>query len=165
MKSSFVIAFTAIAHIAPVQAETLLSHGIRFAPGEPSGQARIDSAVAPAESFREMVGSLEVLRRHPEINVDVAGHADRSECVQEAACEALSRRRAEMIRNWLVAGGIPATRLTSSSWGSSRPIDPADTADGRSRNRRVELDVQWTMPGVGSTRRAAPPAAPRPASM
>ncbi len=51
----------------------------------------------------------------------------------------LSDRRADAVVRFLVEHGIDAGRMTSTSFGESRPIAPNDTPEGRSLNRRVEL--------------------------
>ncbi len=45
------------------------------------------------------------------------------------------------MRKYLVAHGIAPQRLESEGFGSSRPIFPNDTKEGRARNRRVEMII------------------------
>jgi outer membrane protein OmpA-like peptidoglycan-associated protein len=54
----------------------------------------------------------------------------------------LSRRRAESVRQYLIAHGIPADRIQTEGFGKSRPVASNDTAEGRAQNRRVELRVE-----------------------
>jgi outer membrane protein OmpA-like peptidoglycan-associated protein len=54
----------------------------------------------------------------------------------------LSRRRADAVRNYLVAHGVAPSRITTEGFGESRPVDTNDTPEGRAKNRRVELHVQ-----------------------
>jgi outer membrane protein OmpA-like peptidoglycan-associated protein len=51
----------------------------------------------------------------------------------------LSQARAETVRAWLVAQGVPTARLSSAGYGKARPVAPNDSPEGRARNRRVEL--------------------------
>ncbi len=45
--------------------------------------------------------------------------------------------------NYLTNAGITADRLVGpNGFGESRPLDTNDTAEGRARNRRTELNVQ-----------------------
>ncbi len=53
----------------------------------------------------------------------------------------LSMRRAEAVRDYLVAGGIAASRIKAEGFGEADPVASNATADGRAQNRRVELRV------------------------
>lgn len=55
--------------------------------------------------------------------------------------QALSIRRAKSVREYLVAGGIPASSITIEGFGESRPVATNETDDGRQQNRRVELRI------------------------
>jgi outer membrane protein OmpA-like peptidoglycan-associated protein len=49
--------------------------------------------------------------------------------------------RAATVRDYLVAQGIPATRIGVVGLGSSMPIADNATVDGRASNRRVEIVI------------------------
>lgn len=69
----------------------------------------------------------------------VQGHTD---SVGSAADnQALSLRRAQSVRDYLVTRGVPSEKATAEGQGSSRPIADNKTADGRAENRRVEIVV------------------------
>lgn len=51
----------------------------------------------------------------------------------------LSDRRAGAVRDYLVAGGLPASILTASGKGEAEPVDTNATAEGRANNRRVVI--------------------------
>lgn len=51
----------------------------------------------------------------------------------------LSVARAGSVIERLAAEGVPAARLVASGYGEHRPLAPNDTAEGRARNRRVEI--------------------------
>jgi outer membrane protein OmpA-like peptidoglycan-associated protein len=80
----------------------------------------------------------EILRRNPQWKLSVGGHTDA--IGGDALNLDLSKRRAAAVKNALVARfGVNGARLTTDGHGKSRPIDTNDTAEGRARNRRVEL--------------------------
>jgi outer membrane protein OmpA-like peptidoglycan-associated protein len=54
----------------------------------------------------------------------------------------LSERRADTVRDALVADGIAASRITTKGMGKANPVASNDTAEGRARNRRVEIEAQ-----------------------
>jgi outer membrane protein OmpA-like peptidoglycan-associated protein len=68
---------------------------------------------------------------------EVGGHTDN---VGGAAYNAkLSQARAESVKSWLVAHGIPTARLTAKGYGDAVPVVPNNSDANRARNRRVEL--------------------------
>jgi OOP family OmpA-OmpF porin len=92
-----------------------------------AGQAQVDEAV-------------QVLEQHPELRVTVDGHTDSAGHAK--ANQRLSERRARMVADLLIEKGIAADRLTVRGFGESQPVADNHTADGRSRNRRVEIAAQ-----------------------
>lgn len=76
-------------------------------------------------------------RRAKPGRVDVAGHSDRSG--PERVNVLASRRRAEAVRSYLVARGIPAGAITVAAHGESRPIVPTEDGVREAQNRRVEI--------------------------
>lgn len=67
----------------------------------------------------------------------VEGHTDN--VGRDVKNAALSLRRAEAVREALIARGVPAARLVAEGFGAARPLANNDTADGRARNRRIEI--------------------------
>ena len=91
--------------------------------------------------------AIEILKRYPELKVEVAGHTDSKGT--DAYNQALSERRATAVYEYMTSNGIDASRLVGpNGYGESRPIAPntnedgSDNPDGRARNRRTELNVQ-----------------------
>ena len=74
------------------------------------------------------------------VRISATGHADRSG--SEEYNLALSMRRADAVREALIAGGIPAESITTAARGESENAIP--TVDGvvEQANRRVEIIVQ-----------------------
>lgn len=79
------------------------------------------------------------LRRYPDLVVEVAGHTDSQGADDYNA--GLSERRALTVRDYLVRAGVPGTQLSVRGYGESMPVADNGTADGRARNRRVELRI------------------------
>jgi OOP family OmpA-OmpF porin len=97
----------------------------------------VESAILTAHARGKLDETVEVLNRYPDLQVDIAGHADSTG--PEEFNQALSERRAEAVRQYLVQAGIDASRLSTRGYGESQPIGPNDTFVGRADNRRVEL--------------------------
>jgi OmpA-OmpF porin, OOP family len=76
-------------------------------------------------------------QRGGQTNVVLAGHADRSGSATYNV--GLSQRRANRVRDYLVAGGVSAGAITSQAFGEGRPA--IETPDGvrEPQNRRVEI--------------------------
>lgn len=57
---------------------------------------------------------------------------------------ALGQRRAQAVKAYLVTKGIPAEKIYTESKGKSNPVASNATAEGRAKNRRVDLEVVGT---------------------
>ncbi len=51
----------------------------------------------------------------------------------------LSQARAESVRNFLVAQGVPADSITARGFGPNQPVASNDTEEGRRANQRIEI--------------------------
>lgn len=76
----------------------------------------------------------------PESKLVVEGHADTQGTPEHNL--ALSQRRAESVRTYLVSKGIASDRIVAEGLGDTRPIADNDSPEGRANNRRVEIVVQ-----------------------
>lgn len=79
----------------------------------------------------------EVLKEFQNVNVEVQGHTDSTG--SEALNMRLSKSRAESVKQYIASRGISVERLSANGYGSSNPVADNTTADGRAKNRRVEL--------------------------
>jgi OOP family OmpA-OmpF porin len=57
---------------------------------------------------------------------------------------ALGQRRATAVKNYLLSQGVPANKIYTESKGKSNPVASNATAEGRSQNRRVDIEVVGT---------------------
>lgn len=81
-----------------------------------------------------------VINANPGGAVRIEGHTD-SQGADDYNMT-LSERRAESVKSWLATNeGVAASRLVTRGWGESKPIAANESADGRQRNRRVEIIV------------------------
>ena len=96
-----------------------------------------ESAVLSARAKDKLDAAAEVLARHPDLQFEIAGHADSRG--PEDYNQALSERRAEAVRHYLESKGIDSARMTTRGYGESQPVASNDTLLGQSDNRRVEL--------------------------
>jgi len=98
-----------------------------------------DSAKLRPASVATLDKAVETLNRRASINVEVAAHTDSSG--SDTYNLALSERRAASVKNYLVAHGIDASRLSSRGYGETQPVASNTSKEGRAKNRRVELRV------------------------
>jgi OOP family OmpA-OmpF porin len=56
----------------------------------------------------------------------------------------LGTRRAAAVKAYLISKGVPATRIYTDSKGEKQPVASNATAEGRAKNRRVEIEVVGT---------------------
>jgi outer membrane protein OmpA-like peptidoglycan-associated protein len=81
-----------------------------------------------------------ILKSHTEIKLlQVEGHTDNTGDAGQNL--SLSQARADSVKEYLVKGGVEATRLKAVGFGQTRPADSNDTPVGRDNNRRVEFNV------------------------
>lgn len=100
-----------------------------------------DKATLRPDALAILAEATEILKRYPDLRVEVAGHTD---SVGTAAYnQGLSERRAKAVYDYLTSNGIDSSRLAGPvGYGLTRPIDTNETKEGRARNRRTELNVQ-----------------------
>lgn len=98
-----------------------------------------DKFTLKSESFPELNRLVELLEEQQSIKVEIAGHADN--IGTEEYNTKLSRNRAEKVSGYLMQKGIAKERITTTSYGESRPADTNATKEGRQKNRRVEFTI------------------------
>ena len=80
------------------------------------------------------------MRRDRETSVTIEGHTDSTG--KRAFNLTLSQRRANAVRAYLTAKGIPSNRILARGLGPDFPVATNKTESGRQQNRRVEVLVQ-----------------------
>jgi peptidoglycan-associated lipoprotein len=75
------------------------------------------------------------LRRYPNVTVTIEGHCDERGTREYNL--ALGERRAQAAKNVLVAMGIPASRISTISYGKERPAVLGSTEEAYAQNRRA----------------------------
>ena len=81
-----------------------------------------------------------IFKEYPKANFDIEGHTDSTG--SNKTNQLLSERRANAVRDYLIANGINADRLTAVGYGEDQPIADNKTATGRKNNRRVEVKLK-----------------------
>lgn len=107
------------------------SYEVVFKPGSavllPRGKFVLDTVVA-------------YLKKNTEVSITVDGHTDNTG--SDKINDPLSVKRAEASKAYIVSKGIDADRMTTAGFGSKQPIADNKTADGRKKNRRIEIKIK-----------------------
>jgi OOP family OmpA-OmpF porin len=117
--------------------------GVEFKFDHPRPGEKLEPSLkAPtAASVQILDEAVDTLKRYPQMHVEVDGHTDG--VGTDAYNQKLSERRASGVYDYLAAHGVDRSRLDGpKGFGKSQPIDTNETAEGRQRNRRVELKVE-----------------------
>jgi outer membrane protein OmpA-like peptidoglycan-associated protein len=104
--------------------------GVQFA----TGTAELSSTAR--ESLARFAG---IVASYPELRFQVEGHTDSTGSVETN--NELSLRRAISVRDYLISQGVAASSTDVAGLGPARPIADNATAEGRARNRRVEIVI------------------------
>jgi OmpA-OmpF porin, OOP family len=125
----------AVAPVDPTVCQQLFS--------ELLGKASIRFETGKADIDPDSAGLLdrlvEIALRCPAANIEVTGHTDTDG--DDAANQTLSEKRAEAVVDYLVKAGLPAPRFTATGFGSTQPLVPNDSEEGKAQNRRIEFKV------------------------
>ena len=98
-----------------------------------------NSATLTQSSLGILNDAAATLKRNSDLRVEAQGHTDSQG--PDSYNLALSQRRAETVRDYLIREGVSADTLTAKGYGESQPVADNSTAAGRAENRRVVLKV------------------------
>lgn len=114
-----------------VKALNTYARSILFDSGKASFQKQTDQVLQ---------AMVVIFKEYPKADFGIEGHTDSQG--PTASNQALSERRANAVRDYLISNGIAADRLTAAGFGESTPIANNRTSAGRKENRRVEVKLK-----------------------
>ena len=97
-----------------------------------SGATRLDAAAQA--KLLELVPNI---RFNPKQKLTICGYTDNVGATESNL--ALSQKRAQVVKDFLVAEGIPASQLIATGKGETKPVASNETTEGRALNRRIEI--------------------------
>ena len=97
--------------------------------------------------------AIDIMDRIAEVNaagksaIKVSGHTDDVPLIfgsnYRDNWDLAAARSASVVQAFAVNGTISEDRLEAISYGESRPVEPNDTAEGRAKNRRIEIEINY----------------------
>jgi outer membrane protein OmpA-like peptidoglycan-associated protein len=100
----------------------------------------VNNAVIKDEGYRELDWFVQQMQLYPQAIIQVQGFADSTGT--ESLNQDLSDQRAASVARYLSAEGIDPSRIRTEGFASEFAARPNVTAEGRERNRRVEVTVR-----------------------
>lgn len=98
-----------------------------------------NSATLLPRSYPELIRVVELMKKYPQMKVEMAGHSDA--IGEEENNLTLSKSRAESVAQYVSSKGIDSNRISITFFGETKPKESNDTQPGRDRNRRVEFKI------------------------
>jgi outer membrane protein OmpA-like peptidoglycan-associated protein len=95
-----------------------------------------------------------ILLAHPGLTMQIEGHTD--SVGGDAFNVKLSEQRADSVKDFLGEQGVSQSSITAQGFGKAEPVAKNDTAEGRQRNRRVEIVVNGDSIGTSASATARP---------
>ncbi len=92
-----------------------------------------------------------IVLAHPGLLLQIEGHTD--SVGGDEFNQQLSERRADSVRDFLAEQGVSPSSITAHGFGKTQPVASNESAEGRQRNRRVELVVNGD--AIGGTTSAS----------
>jgi len=97
--------------------------------------------------------AIEIMNRIAEVNaagkskIKVSGHTDDVPLIfgsnYRDNWDLAAARSASVVQAFAANGTISEERLEAISYGESRPVEPNDSPDGRAKNRRIEIEINY----------------------
>jgi peptidoglycan-associated lipoprotein len=98
-----------------------------------------DSFVLTAKSREVLTRNTEAMKKNSSISVQIAGNCD--ERGSDEYNLALGEKRAKSAMNYMSTLGVPASRLSTISYGKEKPADPGHDEAAWAKNRRDEFVI------------------------
>jgi outer membrane protein OmpA-like peptidoglycan-associated protein len=105
----------------------------------------VDSAVIKYNARQTYVKIAGVLKTYPESIIHVVGHTDSDGTDQHN--QGLSERRASAVASLLTGEGVSGSRIRTEGRGEREPVASNSTAEGKRRNRRVDIVIKTVVEG------------------
>ena len=106
----------------------IVLHGVTFESGK---------ATLKETSFEKLADVAQTLVENPQVVIEISGHTDNRG--SRKLNSKLSQARAQSVVDYLISQGVGKNQLKAKGYGPSKPVATNRTADGRAKNRRIEM--------------------------
>jgi outer membrane protein OmpA-like peptidoglycan-associated protein len=97
--------------------------------------ARFNGSLLSETTMDQLARIAVILNGHPELRIDIEGHTDIPDTT------GISQRRADAVREVLVARGVRSGMILARGFGNTHPLASNRTPSGREENQRVEIVI------------------------
>lgn len=97
----------------------------------------LDKSDLKEDAVKQLGHIVSLMLRHPALKLEIQGHTDNQG--KPGYNLKLSQARAETVKTYLKLFGIAEHRLKARGYGETKPVASNQTAEGKAKNRRVEL--------------------------
>ncbi|NCF48948.1 MAG: OmpA family protein [Bacteroidetes bacterium] len=112
-----------------------------------SGGAFRSGSAELTASARELMAEIAGVNEAGSGTITVSGHTDNVPLIFGSQFrdnwDLAAARSASVVQALEDTGKVPAGRMQAVSFGESKPVESNDTADGRSTNRRIEIEINY----------------------
>lgn len=98
-----------------------------------------NSAELSGAATSSLTSVAEVLAKYTDTTITVGGYTDSSG--NDSINIPLSQHRAQAVAGFLAARGVAASRVNAVGYGAANPVASNATAEGKAKNRRVEITI------------------------
>ncbi|MCL7763088.1 OmpA family protein [Polaribacter sp. Z014] len=116
-----------------------VGEGIMLTLGENAVRFDTNKSTLTATAQANLEKLVPVLNSYENTNIAIYGYTDSTGKVEYN--QTLSAKRANSVKDYLISKGILGTRIETKGLGINDPIATNETAEGRSKNRRVEFAI------------------------
>jgi len=138
--STHCLAGTAVSELKPIPPRAFIPETILSDLDLPVVYFTLDGHDLTPPSKKDLEALIDILKKYPNMQVEVRGHADASGSADYNL--ELSLKRANQVVDYLIGQGIPRDQLTARPFGESMPIADNGTEESRRLNRRVTFFIK-----------------------
>ena len=112
-----------------------------------SGGAFASGSASLTSKAREIMNQIAEVNQEGTSRINVSGHTDNMPLVFGSQYrdnwDLAAARASSVVQELQSSGKIDGNRLQAMSFGEERPLDSNDTAQGRRKNRRIEIEINY----------------------